>query len=88
MRTFSKHLSLAAIAVPVLFASAMGSAEAAPVQTPVAIERAQVSNLSEHVLPVQYYGSRREANMRERFRRERARERYIAQRRYDRRYSR
>lgn len=88
MRPVSKHLILVALAAPLLFASATGSAEAAPVQIPVAIERAQASNLSEHVLPVQYYGSRREAKMQERFRRERARERHFAQRRYDRRYSR
>lgn len=87
MRTFIRHLTLAAIATPVLFASATGSAEAAPVQTPVAIERAQASNLSEHILPVQYHGSRREAIMRQRMHRERARERYVAQRHYNQRYS-
>jgi hypothetical protein len=87
MRTFIKHFTMAAIAVPVLLASATGSAGAAPVQTPIAIERAQASNLSEHILPVQYYGSRREANMRQRMHRERARARYLAHRRYDQRYS-
>ena len=88
MRTLIKHLTVITIALPALLASAASSAEAAPVQTLVVTERAQASNLSELILPVQYYESRREANMRERFRRERARERYFAQRRYDRRYSR
>lgn len=88
MRTLISHLTLAAIAAPILFASATGSAEAAPVQIPVAIERAQASSLSEHILPVQYYGSRREANMRQRMHRERARERHFAQRHYNQRYSR